>query len=42
MVLHVHKDITVSMNPRDVASEFAGYQEHRLRILSRLCAMSKC
>ena len=25
MVLHVHKDITVSMNPRDVASEFVGY-----------------
>ena len=32
MILHVHKDITDSMNPRDVANEFVGNLEHRLRI----------
>ena len=32
MVLHVHKDITDSMNLKNIANEFVGNSEHRLRI----------
>ena len=32
MVFHVHKDITDSLKLRDIANEFVGNSEHRLKI----------
>ena len=32
MVLHVHKDITDSLKLQDIAKEFVGDSEHRLKI----------
>ena len=32
MVLHVHKDITDSLKLQDIANEFVGNSEHRLKI----------
>ena len=31
MVLHVHKDITDSLKLQDIANEFVGNSEHRLK-----------
>ena len=36
IILHVHKDCTDLLNEIDVANEFVGDSEHRLRLFGKL------